>query len=173
MDAIDLQRRLRDLLTATVERLGYDLVAVEWTGSTRGRVLRLSIDKPGGVDADDCARTSEQVSPLLDAEDPIEGRYTLEVSSPGIERPVQRPQDYARFRGFRVKLRLIEGHIPPGGGAPRRRYTGTIGPIEDDELVLTVDGKDHRVPLDAIESAHLALTLEEFQKLAEEPHDHQ
>ena len=173
MDPLDLQRRLRELLAPTVERLGLDLVAVEWTGSTRGRVLRVSIDKPGGVDAEDCARASEQISPVLDAEDPIEGRYTLEVSSPGIERPVQRERDFVRFQGYRVKLRLTEGHLPSGGGAPRRRYTGVIGPVEAGELTVTVDGKEHRVPLDAIESAHLALSLEEFQKLAEGTHDHQ
>lgn len=160
MDPLALQLRLRSVLSPTVERLGYDLVAIEWTGTTRGRVLRVSIDAPGGVDAQDCATVSEQISPVLDAEDPIEGSYHLEVSSPGIDRPVQRREDFERFHGYRVKVRLVEGH-------PRRRYTGVIGPVEGDEVLVSVDGAVHRIPLDAIESAHLALTLDEFQKLAE------
>jgi ribosome maturation factor RimP len=135
MEAKALELRVRALLEPTVERLGFDLVAVEWNG----RVLRLSIDAPGGVDADDCGRVSEQVSPVLDADDPITSRYTLEVSSPGIERPVQRRADWERFKGYRVKIQLSEG-------PPRRRYTGIIGPVEGDELVVSVDGTAHRLP---------------------------
>lgn len=156
MESKALELRVRNLAEPVVERLGFDLVAVEWNG----RVLRLSIDAPGGVDADDCGTVSEQVSPMLDAEDPVPARYTLEVSSPGIDRPVQRRQDFERFRGFRCKLQLCEG-------PPRRRYTGVLGPVEGDELVILVDGKEHRVPLELIERAHLALTLEEYATLAE------
>jgi ribosome maturation factor RimP len=156
MEAKALELRVRTLVEPAVERLGFDLVAVEWNG----RVLRLSIDAPGGVDADDCGRVSEQVSPMIDAEDPIPSRYTLEVSSPGIDRPVQRRSDFERFKGYRVKLQLSEG-------PPRRRYTGVIGPVEGDELVLSVDGAAHRIPLDLVERAHLSLTLEEYQSLAE------
>lgn len=156
MDSLDLQRRIRTLIEPTVERMGFDLTAVEWNG----KVLRVSIDAPGGIDADDCANVSEQVSPLLDAEDPIPGRYVLEVSSPGIDRPIQRKVDFERFRGFRAKLRLLEG-------PPRRRYTGVIGPVDGDELLISVDGVEHRIPLDLVESAHLVLTLAEYEKLAE------
>lgn len=161
MDASVLQRTIRELVEPTIVRLGFDLVAVEWSGDQRGRVLRLSIDAPGGVSAEDCARVSEQISPLLDAADPIESRYNLEVSSPGIDRPVQRRVDFERFRGYRVRLKLHEG-------PPRRRYVGIIGPIDEDELLLSVDGTEHRIPLDLIESARLVLTLDEYQKLAGE-----
>ncbi|MEZ4241252.1 MAG: ribosome maturation factor RimP [Myxococcota bacterium] len=158
MDAMSLQRRIRALLEPTVEGLGYDLVAVEWTGDRSGRVLRLSIDGAEGIGADDCARVSNQVSPLLDTEDPIPTRYHLEVSSPGIDRPVQRREDFERFQGYRISLKLVEG-------PPRRRYVGALGPLEGDEVVVTVDGADHRIPLDLIERAHLVLDLEEYQKL--------
>lgn len=161
MDALELRDRIRALTEPTLARLGFDLVAVEWTGARKGRVLRLSIDAPAGVDADDCARVSEQLSPLLDAADPIDGSYHLEVSSPGIERPVQRRSDFERFRGYRVKIKLVEG-------PPRRRYTGVIGPLDGDELLVSVDGTEHRIPLDTVESAHLVLDLDEYQKLAEE-----
>lgn len=160
MDATTLQAKVRTLLEGPIERLGFDLVAVEWVGDRRGSILRLSIDAPGGVDARDCVRVSHHVSPLLDADDPVHSAYNLEVSSPGIERPVQRAEDFERFQGYRVKIRLAEG-------PPRRRYTGTIGPIEDGELRILVDGAEHRVPLDLVERAHLVLTLDEYQQLAE------
>jgi len=158
MDATALQRQIRTLVEPTVERLGFELVAVEWTGGRTGPILRLSIDAPGGVTADDCARVSSQLSPLLDAEDPIAARYTLEVSSPGIDRPVQRREDFERFRGYRVSLRLTEG-------PPRRRYVGELGPLDGDEIVVRVDGTDHRIPLDLVERAHLVLELDEYLKL--------
>lgn len=160
MDLTSLQRDIRELLEPTVVRLGFDLVAVEWLGGRQGSILRLSIDAPGGVSAEDCGRVSEQVSPLLDAADPIQGRYVLEVSSPGIDRPVQRREDFERFAGFRAKIKLLEG-------PPRRRYTGVLGPLDGEELLLVADGREHRIPLDLIERAHLVLDLDEYQKLAE------
>lgn len=160
MDSHTLQTKIRELTEATVERLGFDLVAVEWVGTRRGPLLRLSVEAVDGVTADDCARISEHLSPLMDADDPIEGSYNLEVSSPGIDRPVQRPEDFERFEGYRVKIRLSEG-------PPRRRYTGVIGPLEDGELLLHVDGREHRIPLDLVERAQLVLDLDEYQRLAE------
>lgn len=144
-------------MEATVARLGFDLVAVEWTGTG---VLRLSIDRPGGIAADDCVAVSQAISPLMDAADPITGRYTLEVSSPGIDRPVERVDDFKRFTGFRAKLKLQPGH-------ERRRYTGSLRGVEADELLVEVDGTVHRIFLDAIEQCHLVLDLETYQKLAE------
>lgn len=166
MNPYDLQTQLRELVEPSVERLGYELVAIEWLGGAQGRILRVSIDRAEGIDADDCGRVSEALSPVLDEADPIEGRYVLEVSSPGIERPVQRPGDFARFAGYRVKIRLVEGH-------PRRRFTGTLGAVEGDEIVVRVDGVDHRLRLDTIERANLVLTLDEYQGLAEARHDDQ
>jgi len=164
MDAVDLRDTVRELLEASITRAGFELVAVEWLGSRRGPILRLSIDRQagqgGGVSADDCARITARVSPLLDEADPVPGRYALEVSSPGIERPVQRREDFARFADHRIKIRLIEG-------PPRRRYRGTLGALEGDDVVVTVDGVDHRLALDTIERAHLVLSLDEYQKLAE------
>lgn len=169
VNTIDLQREVRELVESTVERLGFDLVGVEWLGGGHGCVLRLSIEGSGpakGVTADDCARVSEHVSPLLDQADPIEARYTLELSSPGIDRPVQRVDDFQRFVGYRVKLRLMEG-------LPRRRYTGAIESCDGHEVSVRVDGREHRVALDTIEQANLVLSLEEYQTLAEADHDDQ
>ena len=163
VDPIDLRDTVRKLLEPTIARAGFDLVAVEWLGGRRGAVLRLSIEGAGeegpGVTADDCARVSERVSPLLDEADPIPGRYTLEVSSPGIARPVQRVADFVRFTGYRVKIRLVEG-------PPRRRYTGVIRGVDEHDLLVDVDGAEHRLSLDTIERAHLDLTIDEYQNLA-------
>src|SRR5688572_19785348 len=97
---------LRRILEPVVEREGFDLVAVEVLGSTGRALLRVSIDKPGGITVDHCARMSRAISPVLDVEDPFPGAYELEVSSPGMERPIQRPQDFERFVGFKAKIKL-------------------------------------------------------------------
>lgn len=147
-----------------MSRLGFDLVAVEWSGGRSGPILRISIDGPRGVTAEDCGLVSEHLSPLLDAADPITSSYNLEVSSPGIDRPVQRRADFERFAGYRLRVQLSEG-------PPRRRYLGTIGPLDGDELLLTVDGAEHRIPLDLVERAHLVLTLDEYRALSPRPDD--
>jgi len=166
MNAVDFRHRVRELIQSTVERLGYDLVAVEWVKESNRQILRVSIDRPTGISADDCALVSEHVSPLLEEGDVVPGRYHLEVSSPGIERPVQRRRDFERFSGFRAKLRLVEGH-------PRRRYTGTLAGLDGDEVLIDVDGTRHHVFLDTIDRAHLVLDLDEYKRLAEVHHDDQ
>lgn len=160
MDPFLLCRRLRDLVEPTVNRLGFDLVAVELTGDVGRRVLRLSIDGPQGVGADDCAAVSFRVSPLVDEADPLKGSYHLEVSSPGIERPVQRLGDFARLAGFRAKLRLFEGH-------PRRRYSGRLAGVDGHEILVVADGQEHRLDYESIERAHLVLDLDEYERLPE------
>ena len=158
MDPYVLQKKVRELVEPPIHRLGFDLVAVDF-GTDRGRaVLRLSVDGPKGIGADDCAAITFRVSPLLDEADPIEGSYTLEVSSPGIDRPVQRIEDFQRLIGFKAKFRLYEGH-------PRRRYTGKIASVDGLQVVVNVDGTEHRIDYDSIERAHLVLDLDEFERL--------
>lgn len=156
----DLKIHVRSLVEPTIARLGYELVAVEWLGDQRGPLLRVSIDGPEGVSAEACGLIAEHISPLLDEDDPIASAYTLEISSPGIDRPVQRPEDFERFVGFRIKIRLVEGH-------PRRRYTGTLSAYDDGEITVNVDNQEHRIAVDTIDRANLVLDLEEYQKLAE------
>lgn len=158
MSSTELRHRLRDLLEPTVTRMGFDLVAVEWLPSGRP-ILRISIDGPEGVSLDDTARVNERVSLILDEADPIASAYALEVSSPGIDRPVQRLADFGRFAGFRVKITLVEGH-------PRRRYTGTLRGIEGEIVRVEVDGVVHDLDFPEIESAKLQLELDEYARLA-------
>ncbi len=169
----DLRDKVRTLAEPTIERLGFDLVAVEWLQDVRGPILRLSIDRPGGITAKDCSQVSRHVSQVLDEADPIEASYTLEVSSPGIDRPLQRRVDFQRFVGYRAKVRLVEGHA-------RRRFTGVLKGLEGDLAKIEVDGQEHAFPVDAVEKANLVLDLDEYQKLAEgvppaseSDHDHE
>lgn len=156
----DLLRKIRALVEPTVERLGFDLVAVEMVTDQRGPILRISIDKQGGIAAADCSRVSGHVSQILDESDPIDGSYHLEVSSPGIERPVQRLVDFGRFATFTCKVRLVEG-------TPRRRFTGVLAGIDGNDVKIVVDGEERRFDVEAVERAHLVLDLEEFQRIAE------
>lgn len=157
---IDLQRKIRSLAEPTVAGMGFDLVAVEWMSDGRGAILRLSIDHPEGISAEKCARVSRHVSQILDEADPIAATYHLEVSSPGIERPVQRIEDFERFTGFKAKIRLVEGHA-------RRRFNGPLLGVDGTDVKIQVDGQELRFPADAVERAHLILDLEEFQRVAQ------
>ncbi len=157
MHPLELERHVRKLVEPVLDRRGIDLVSVEWSGG----VLRLAIETEAGASVKDCVDASHLVSPVLDADDPIASSYKLEVCSPGIDRPVQRLEDFQRFVGFRSKVRLVEGY-------PRRRYTGVLRGADAVEVSIEVDGVVHRLPFDAIERANLVLDLDEYQRLAEE-----
>lgn len=158
MHPIEFRQSLRDLAEPTIVQLGFELIAVEVLGGSNGRTVRLSIDGQAGVSAHDCASVSRHLTPVFDEADPIQGSYRLEVSSPGMERPVQRAADFERFVGYTVKLRLVEG-------PPRRRYTGTIQGVDGDEVIIVADGNDYRFPIDEIEHARLVLTIDEYEAL--------
>ncbi len=153
-------RQLRDLVEPVVVRLGYELVAVELHGGTHGPVLRLSVDKEGGIGIEDCTKVSRQVSPALDVADPIFGSYDLEVSTPGIERPVQRAQDYARFAGCEIRLK-------PFGVEAKKRTKGTLLGIADGVVSVQTGAEVRTFPVDAIERANLALTIDQFRRLGQ------
>jgi ribosome maturation factor RimP len=101
--------RITELVEPSLRQLGVELYDAEWTARGRTPILRLIIDKPEGVDLDDCARVSNAVSAVLDAYDPIEDRYELEVSSPGAERPLKTQQDWERALGKRINVRFRHG----------------------------------------------------------------
>ena len=129
----NLRERLIALIEPVIGRLGYELVELELgAGRARG-VLRLFIDRDGGVGLDDCARISREVSALLDLEDPIPTAYTLEVSSPGFDRVLRTQAHFGRFVGSRVFVELKE----PRAG--RRRYTGKLLRVDEAGIALEVD----------------------------------
>lgn len=161
-DIRPIQAQLFALFEPVAVSLGYELVAVELTNTFGRRTLRVSVDRPGGVIMNELARLSHALSALLDVEDPISGAYDLEVSSPGIERPLQRPADFARFSGYRARLRL-------DGTASRRQITGRLKGLDGDAVLIEADGQPHTIPLAQIVRAQLQLTLDEYESLAESP----
>ena len=142
-------KQIEDLLTPTVEALGFELWGVEYLSQGRHTLLRLYIDGPDGITVDDCAAVSEQVSAVLDVEDPISGEYTLEVSSPGMDRLLFRLDQYPGYVGEVLELRLrsaFEG---------RRKYRGILKGIEGEDVVLHVDDHEFLLPHDAIDKARV------------------
>jgi ribosome maturation factor RimP len=137
------------LFEPVIDSMGYELVGVEFVGSEHNGILRVYIDKPGGVTIDDCAQVSHQLSALLDVEDPIGHRYSLEVSSPGIDRPLFKLDDYRRFVGLRARIKLA---TPLQG---RRNFTGQLRGVEDDRVLIEVDKELHELPWPDIARAHL------------------
>jgi ribosome maturation factor RimP len=141
---------LDQLLAPVIAALGYELWGVELNARPRHSLLRLFIDSPDGITVDDCAAVSRQASATLDVADPIKGAYTLEVSSPGWDRPLFRPEQYRRYVGSKLRLRLarlVEG---------QRNVAGVLRGIDDDcvEVELAPE-KCLRVPWGAIRKANL------------------
>ena len=151
--------KLQGLLEATVAGLGYELVSVEL--SNRGRMLRIFIDKPaaaakdagaGGITVDDCARVSNQLTRVLEVEDVDYDR--LEVSSPGLDRPLKKEADFVRFAGEQARLTL---RVPIGG---RRNFTGTMRAVADGKLQLEIEGGMVTIDLANVDKARLVPKVE-------------
>jgi len=147
----DVASRIGEIAQRVTGSEGLELVEVEVKGGGNHRFVRISIDKPEGVTHGDCELVSQQVGTILDVEDVVPGgRYTLEVSSPGVERKLTKPQDYQRFQGKKAKLVLrdaIEG---------RRNWEGMLAGMENGEISLeTQPGKTLRIPFDQVQKANL------------------
>lgn len=125
--------RLQAVIEPAVTALGYELVGIDFVSQGRHSVLRIYIDTEAGITVDDCERVSRQVSAVLDVEDPISGQYTLEISSPGLERPLFKPEHYQRFAGSEVQVRL---KVPMGG---RRKFKGRLRGVEEGSVVVDSD----------------------------------
>ena len=147
---------VRAVIEPTVRDLGYDLILVEIAGGGSRRILRLYVDRDAGVGLDDCVRVSREVSPLLDVEEPLQGAFVLEVSSPGLNRPLARPKDFERFRGSRVKVRTAH---PVRG---RRTFTGELLGLEAGDVVIDGEGGErYRLPLSAVKRANVEHRFDE------------
>ena len=137
------------MLEPTVERLGYELADLEVRLGGKGGLVRIFIDKPDGIGLDDCEKVSLAVSAILDVEDPVPGNYDLEVSSPGLDRKLTKVEHFQRFIGETVKVQMrfpIEG---------RRRFRGTLVSVDDENIVVEVDGESHSLSLATIDTARL------------------
>lgn len=150
------REQLIGLLEPAIEALGYELSDVELSlGHGRG-LVRLFIDSEQGITLEDCERVSHQVSGVLDVEDPIAGDYNLEVSSPGADRKLVKPEHFDRFAGSVIKVRLrrlVDG---------RRRIKGQLLGRKDDEIQVRLNGKDLSIAIEEIEVARLVPDWNEF-----------
>jgi len=140
----DRRSKILVLAEDLLQNLGYELVDLEFSQNDEGSILRLFIDKEGGVTLDDCTHVSRMFGALLDVEDPIAGRYNLEISSPGLNRRLRRLQDFETRIGETIKIKL--GHPLDG----RRRFKGILQAVQNEPLAVTVavDGEEYVVPLD-------------------------
>ncbi|HBO2798685.1 ribosome maturation factor RimP [Pseudomonas aeruginosa] len=141
--------QLQALLAPVVEALGYECWGVEFISQGRHSVLRVYIDRPEGILIDDCEAVSRQVSGILDVEDPISGEYTLEVSSPGMDRPLFTLEQFAKHAGEQVKIRL---RSPYEGW---RNYQGILRGVEEQDVVVLVDDHEYLLPIDSIDKANI------------------
>ncbi len=153
----DVVRRVHELALSITDRVGLELVDVELAGEGARTVLRVLVDREGGVGVEECARVSEMLSRQLDLEDPIEHRYTLEVASPGLDRPLRRAGDFDRFTGRVAEVvtaRPVEG---------KRRFVGRLGGLHGGRVVLHLpDGRELRLPLEEVAQARLRVDPEEI-----------
>ncbi|BFM18312.1 ribosome maturation factor RimP [Maricurvus nonylphenolicus] len=141
--------QLKELLEPVVESMECQLWGLEYFSQGRHSTVRLYIDKEGGVNLEDCEKVSRQVSSVMDVEDPIAGEYSLEVSSPGMDRPLYTLEQFAAYTGEQVSIKLrsaFEG---------RRKFTGLLNGVEDDDVLVVVDDNEYLLPLELIEKANI------------------
>ena len=147
-----IDRRLAEILIPVIEGMGFELVRIRLMGG-KTPVLQVMADRPeGGIEVDECAAISTAISAVLDVEDPIEGTYTLEVSSPGIDRPLTRLKDFADFEGYEARLEtseMIEG---------RKRFKGMLAGIDGSEVLINVDEGTIGLQFDWLSEAKLVLS---------------
>lgn len=137
------------MLEPAISALGYTLWGIEYVPQGKHSLLRVYLDKEGGVDIEDCAQASRQISSILDVEDPISGEYTLEVSSPGIDRMLFNLDQFREYLGWHVNLRLTENF------EGRRKFTGQLKDIVDDEVILIIGNEEYTIPYELVEKANL------------------
>lgn len=144
-----LEQNLQEMLQGAVEDLGCELWGIECQRTGRFMTVRLFIDKEGGVTVDDCADVSRQVSAILDVEDPIADKYNLEVSSPGLDRPLFTLPQFERYIGQDIAVHL---RIPV---MERRKWQGKLDRIENDMVILIVDGQEQVLVFGNIQKANV------------------
>ncbi len=154
-----IDRRMAEILTPIIEDMGFEVVRVRMQGG-KTKTLQVMAERPtGGIEVDECAQISTQISAILDVEDPVEDPYTLEVSSPGIDRPLTRLKDFDTFEGYEAKLEtteMIDG---------RRRFKGVLAGVEGDEVLLNVEEGTIGLHFDWLSDAKLVLTDELIKEM--------
>ncbi len=144
------EETLKAMIAPVVEALGCEFWGLEYLSSGRSAMLRIYIDRAEeGVTVEDCEKVSRQVSSLMDVEDPISGEYTLEVSSPGLERPLYNLEQFQRYVGEEVAVKL---RFPYEG---RRKFKGRLNGVEGEDILLVVEDHEYLFPVDSVEKANV------------------
>ncbi|OUS37927.1 ribosome maturation factor RimP [Rhodobacterales bacterium 56_14_T64] len=160
-----IDRRMAEIITPVIEDLGYELVRVRLM-SGKTTLLQIMADKPdGGIEVDDCAVISNAVSAVLDVEDPILDAYALEVSSPGIDRPLTRLKDFVMFEGYEAKIET--GELIGG----RRRFKGELAGVEGEEVLINIEEGTIGLQFDWLTDAKLVLTDELIKEMLRQRKD--
>lgn len=149
-----IDRRIAEIIQPTIEGMGFELVRVRMMGGQYKTVQIMAQRPDGAIDVDECAQISTAISAVLDVEDPIDDAFTLEVSSPGIDRPLTRLKDFATWQGYEAKLEtteMIDG---------RRRFKGALAGVQDDEVLVTIEEGTIGLKFDWLSDAKLVLTDE-------------
>ncbi|UFS70850.1 ribosome maturation factor RimP [Geomonas sp. RF6] len=155
MAKVDVATRLGEIAERLLSSLGMEMVDLEYKREGRDMVARLFIDKEGGVSLDDCAAVSRELSDILDAEDFISDNYTLEVSSPGVCRPLKKVADYERYVGRLVKVKTYE-LLPDEDGNKRKTFLGELKGISEGVISIALkEGQHASIPLDKVAKANL------------------
>jgi ribosome maturation factor RimP len=144
-----LEQDLIAMFEPTIEDMGFELLGLELAQAGRNSTLRVYIDHENGVNVDNCADVSRQISAILDVEDPITNEYNLEVSSPGIDRPLFKPEHFVKATGEEVRLRT---KLPQDG---RRNFKGDLTQVNGDMITLNIDGADFMIMLSNVEKANI------------------
>ena len=147
-----MQTDLTAMLTIPIQAAGYELWGYDWVGGSQDSCLRVYIDHPDGISVKDCTKATRQIVATMAVDAPDLDDYALEVSSPGLDRPLYQLEHYRRFIGHDVKLRL---HVPNEDG--QRRFQGTIGTVEQETITLKTAQGDQVIPFAQIEKARLAV----------------
>ncbi|TWH77388.1 ribosome maturation factor RimP [Azomonas agilis] len=146
--------QLQELLSPIVEALGYQCWGIEFFSQGRHSLLRVYIDHENGILIEDCEKVSRQLSGVLDVEDPISVEYTLEVSSPGMDRPLFTLEQFARHAGEQVRIKL---RVPFEG---RRNFQGLLRGIEEQDVVVVVEDHEYLLPIETIDKANIVPRFE-------------
>ena len=142
---------IRQVVEPILDSQGLGLVDLEYQRESRGWVLRLYLDREGGVTLDECAEVNREVGAVLEVKDLIPNPYVLEVSSPGLTRPLRKPEDFNKYRNRLVKIKLYE---PLEG---RKNFKGTLLGLEDERVLMEVEGRVYELPLQGIAKANLEI----------------
>lgn len=155
MITTDTVSQVTELAGPLLASLGLELVDCEYKREGRAMVLRLFVDREGGVTLDDCATVSRELSEILDVEDFITAEYSLEVSSPGLNRPLKKAADYKRYQGRTIKIKTFE-LFPDDAGNPRKTFLGELLQLEEGVVrIRLVEGQTASIPLNKIAKANL------------------